>query len=725
MTIATDTERPSKAPVSRAPGAPPPGSKGPHGSHGSQGFHGSKTGGATGDTGAPSRGVGLGMRLFFSAALLIAATLGAVMAIASWQADRLAAQEIRRTLLPVPAIFAGYVAEQGQSRRAVVRALAEEVGTKALLGGGADTATFADSAVEFAGRLGAGAVFLFDDRGALLARSDRAAGEEVGRDFSAVSWVRGPLTSGEATSSFILEVKRWRRLLLLAAAPVDQGEGAEQRIVGAVAAAFAVDDAAAEQLGQLLSGEVAVLGNVGPRGGAPRPATVAATPALRDPALTAGLASVPDLVATALLRGKEFGPFEFTSRGTAYLGTLVPVVSGAGEPIAALLVGRSKDAQMAVFHRLRTVVLQLGGGILLLALPISFAVARRISRPIEQLARGADAVRQGRLDIELPRARGDEVGQLARAFGEMVGELREKRELERLLAALRASSGPPTGPLPVVASPDGPQVGELFAHRYQILKLLGSGGMGRVYQARDLELEDVVALKVLSPELFSDHERHLQLLRNEIKAARAITHPNVVRMHDLGEVDGVRFVSMEYVAGTTLRPLLGRSGRLDLAPGLQIAKQLCRGLQAVHSAGIVHGDLKPDNVIVMPTGVVKLMDFGVARRSRAGSSKEVIGTPRYASPEHARGAELDERSDLYSLGVVMFEMFAGQAPFEATETRELLRLHLYAQPPSPRDFRPDLPEVLIEIITRCLAKSRLERPATAAEVDRALMRVRE
>jgi serine/threonine-protein kinase len=119
------------------------------------------------------------------------------------------------------------------------------------------------------------------------------------------------------------------------------------------------------------------------------------------------------------------------------------------------------------------------------------------------------------------------------------------------------------------------------------------------------------------------------------------------------------------------------------------------------------------------------MDFGVARRSRAGAPTTVIGTPRYASPEHARGAELDERSDIYSLGVVMFEMFAGQAPFAAADTKELIRMHLYGTPPSPREFRSDLPELLAEVITRCLAKSRLDRPATAAEVDRALMRVRE
>jgi len=685
----------------------------------------SRTGGAPIAGDAAAHGVGLGMRLFLSAALLIAATLGAVVGIASWQAGRLAALEIRRTLRPVPDIFAGYVAEQGQSRRAQVRSLAEEVGTKALLGGGADPATFHDSAVEFASELGAGSVFLFNDRGELLARTDRAAGEEAGRNFAAVSWVGGPLDTGEAASAFMLEVKRARRLLLVASAPVSQGAGADQRLVGVVAAAFPVDDLAARRLGQLLSAEVAVLGNVAARGAAPQPATVAASAALQAAVLPADLAAIPELVDTTLARGKEFGPFEFTHLGTAYVGTALPVVSGGGEPIAALLVGRSKEAQLAVFRRLRSVVLELGGGILLLALPISFAVARRISRPIEQLARGADAVRQGSLDIELPRARGDEVGKLARAFGAMVGELKEKHELERLLAELRANPATATGQLPVAASPDGPQVGDLFANRYQILKVLGTGGMGRVFQARDLELEEVVALKVLSPELFADAERHLQLLRNEIKAARAITHPNVVRMHDLGEIDGVRFVSMEYVAGTTLRPLLGKSGRLDLAPGLQIAKQLCRGLQAVHAAGIVHGDLKPDNVIVMPSGVVKLMDFGVARRMRAGSSMVAIGTPRYASPEHARGAELDERSDIYSLGVVMFEMFAGQAPFIAAETKELLRLHLYAPPPSPREFRSEMPEPLAEIICRCLAKSRLDRPATAAEVDRALMRVRE
>jgi HAMP domain-containing protein/predicted Ser/Thr protein kinase len=709
MTIATDSEETAEIPAPAPTGA-------------------AATGAAESALAAPGtekHRVGLGMRLFFTAALLIAATLGLAIGAATWQANRLASEEIRRTLQPVPDIFAGYVAGQGQSRRAVVRALADEVGTKALLGGGADPATFTDSAVEFAGALGASVVFLFDDHGELLARSDRRLGEEAGRDFSAVSWVRGPLESSETVSSFILEVKRSRRLLLVAAAPVAQGAGAEERLVGLVAAAFPLDDAAARQLGQLVSGEVAVLANVAPRTAALELSALATTPALRDPALAAGLAAVPDLVTKVLRLGQGFGPFEFKSGETVFLGTAVPVASGSGEPIAALVVGRSKEAQLASFRRLRSVVLELGGAILLLALPVSFGLARRISRPIEQLARGADAVRHGQLDIVLPRARQDELGTLARAFGAMVAELREKRELEQLLATLRAGHATPTGPLSLSSSPEGPQVGEVLAHRYEVLKLLGQGGMGRVFQARDRELEEIVALKVLSPKLFTDRERYEHFLRQEIRLARLVTHPNVVRVHDLGEVDGLRFVSMEYVAGTSLRQLVRQSGRLELAPGLQIAKQICRGLQAVHAVGIVHGDLKPDNIIVMPNGVVKLMDFGVARPRQAAGAMETLGTPHFMSPEHARGAMLDERSDLYSLGVVMFVMFTGRVPFEGTDWREVLRLHLYAPAPSARELRPDLPELLVDVIARCMGKSRPERPATAAELERALMRVRD
>jgi serine/threonine-protein kinase len=245
--------------------------------------------------------------------------------------------------------------------------------------------------------------------------------------------------------------------------------------------------------------------------------------------------------------------------------------------------------------------------------------------------------------------------------------------------------------------------------------------MGAVYRARDRELDEEVALKVLDAEAADAAAE--QQLRREIKLARTITHPNVVRAYDFGEAEGVRFFTMEYVAGATLRELLDEGGRLALTPALQIAKQVCRGLGAVHRAGIVHGDLKPANIVVMTGGVAKLTDFGVARARRQAGTP-FAGTPPYMSPEQVRGAELDERSDLYSAGVVMFEMFTGRRPFDAGDPFELMRLHLEEPAPNPRSLQPALPELLADTISACLAKAKADRPSTAADLDRLLMRVR-
>ncbi len=203
-----------------------------------------------------------------------------------------------------------------------------------------------------------------------------------------------------------------------------------------------------------------------------------------------------------------------------------------------------------------------------------------------------------------------------------------------------------------------------------------------------------------------------------------ITHVNVVRVYDVGESAGRRFFTMEYVRGQTLRELLDRGGAMDLTPALQVAKQVCRGLSAVHKAGIVHGDLKPQNVMVLPNGVAKLMDFGVARVRSQTAEGPIQGTPLYMSPEQARGAELDDRSDIYAAGVLMFELFTGRPPFRAQSVDEILRMHQHDRPPNPRLLREDLPEVLSRIILACLEKARLQRPATASDLDRLLMRVR-
>jgi serine/threonine-protein kinase len=271
----------------------------------------------------------------------------------------------------------------------------------------------------------------------------------------------------------------------------------------------------------------------------------------------------------------------------------------------------------------------------------------------------------------------------------------------------------------------GPRAGALFAGRYQILGTLGKGGMGTVYRALDRELDDEVALKVLLPAAFDEGSG--QTLKLEIRLARKITHRNVVRTHDLGEADGLRFLTMEYVPGTTLRDIIDQKGAVALSPGLQIAKQLCRGLAAVHEAGIIHRDIKPPNIMVLPNGVVKLMDFGIASTAEGADpvmqGERTVGTPHYMSPEQAQGWELDARSDIYSVGVVLYELFSGKRPIEDRDRSEILEKHLTFEPVSLTALRPDLPELLERLVMACLAKKPAQRPPTANDLYGALQRV--
>ena len=673
----------------------------------------------------PAMGLSLRTRLFLGSVLLLAFTIGAAIAYLTQKAQSVADEKIRADLHAVPAIFEGYRSTQASMRERAVRSLAEEVGTKALLAEVREhPETFRDSSQDFAKVLGAKVVFLLDSSGALLARSDREAGEDAGRDFSGISWVDQPRETKTNASAFILELSRGASLSLVASAPVTQGAGAEQRLNGVIAAAFDLSNERAQDLALLTSAETAFVGNVAARGAPLQLAVLSSTRnfevKLGDPLAVT--------VAKVFSREAPAEPVEVEVRGESFVATALPIRSGQGEVIAALVVARSKDVEMAPFREIRRSLLAVGLIALLLSLPASFAMAQGLAGPLQKLAEGARKIARGELDVSLPAAAAGEVGALSRAFAFMVGELKEKAQLEALVAQMQRRPGDITfrGARPGAPGPgENSQVGQTFAGRYELHSELGKGGMGVVFRARDRELDEEVALKVLKTG-GEEQAALIDRLRQEIKLARSITHPNVVRAFDFGEAEGARFLTMEYVPGTTLREVIEARGGLDLTPALQIAKQMCRGLSAVHKAGIIHGDLKPGNVMVMGNGVAKLMDFGVAR-TQAGQGQagiSIVGTPLYMSPEQAKGGDLDERSDIYSAGVVMYEMFTGQCPFRARNIAEILQMHLNDVPPDPRSLRPDLPESLVEIILSCLAKHRAQRPATAADLDRLLMRVR-
>ncbi|MBP1660048.1 MAG: Serine/threonine-protein kinase PknB [Candidatus Aminicenantes bacterium] len=264
--------------------------------------------------------------------------------------------------------------------------------------------------------------------------------------------------------------------------------------------------------------------------------------------------------------------------------------------------------------------------------------------------------------------------------------------------------------------------GVLFARRYQSIEELGAGGMGRVYRVLDTKLDEEIALKVIRPDIASDRAV-IARFSAELKLARQVVHRNVARMFDLNEEGGVPYITMEYVRGENLKRLIRKVGHLAPAQAVPIACQICDGLAEAHRLGIAHRDLKPQNVMIDEEGVAKIMDFGLARlldqegRDGAGSHS---GTPAYVSPEQIRSESADGRADLYSLGIVLYEMLTGRTPFKGDTVEAITDGHLYEIPEDPRRIEPAIPAEVSEIVLKCLEKDPAARYQTAEEMGQAL-----
>jgi serine/threonine-protein kinase len=262
--------------------------------------------------------------------------------------------------------------------------------------------------------------------------------------------------------------------------------------------------------------------------------------------------------------------------------------------------------------------------------------------------------------------------------------------------------------------------GSVVAGRYRVVGLLGRGGMGEVYRADDLKLGQAVALKFLPREVERD-ERRLQRFLNEVRLALRITHPNVCRVHDIGEVEGQHFISMEYVDGEDLASLLRRIGRLPQERAVEIARQLCAGLAAAHEAGILHRDLKPANIMIDGRGRARITDFGLADLSGTVVGEDVrAGTPSYMAPEQLSGSGVTERSDIYALGLVLYEMFTGKAAFNARSAAEMAQLQQSTVPTEPTTLVKGLDPAVERVLLRALDTDPARRPASALAVAAAL-----
>jgi len=267
--------------------------------------------------------------------------------------------------------------------------------------------------------------------------------------------------------------------------------------------------------------------------------------------------------------------------------------------------------------------------------------------------------------------------------------------------------------------------GTVLNSRYQLLERIGTGGMADVFRARDLMLERSVAIKVLH-ETYSDDKSFQDRFKQEARAAANLSHPNIVTVHDFGFNNGQLFIVMEYIPGKDLKTILRQRGRYSVEEAIPLIVQACAGIGYAHRAGLVHCDIKPHNMIVTPDGRLKVTDFGIARALSTIMPDEradvVWGSPQYFSPEQAVGERTSPSSDVYSLGVVLYEILTGALPFTAPSSEELARLHLEQPPIPPSEYLPDIPPMLEQIILKVLSKEPAARYRTADQLGRVLLR---
>jgi len=269
--------------------------------------------------------------------------------------------------------------------------------------------------------------------------------------------------------------------------------------------------------------------------------------------------------------------------------------------------------------------------------------------------------------------------------------------------------------------------GFTFAGRYQIIEELGKGGMGKVYKVLDKEINGKVALKLIKPEVSSD-EKIIERFRNELKMARDIAHKNVCRMYDLNKEKGTYYITMEYVSGEDLKSMIRMTGQLSMGAAVNICKQVCEGLAEAHRLGVVHRDLKPQNIMIDREGNARIMDFGIARSLKAKGitgAGVMIGTPEYMSPEQVEGKEVDQRSDIYSLGIILYEMVTGRVPFEGDTPFTIGMKHKGETPKEPKELNAQIPDDLNRVILRCMEKDKERRYQSAGEVRSELTKIGE
>jgi serine/threonine-protein kinase len=717
-------------------------------------------------------------RVFLSTAAIVCAVLFAALIVASYSARRATREAERRSLEQAADLTAQLLAGRGRSLAGGARVFVQGPSFRALVAERRHD-DILDQAFEATGQLGADWVFITDDQGTLLAKSDEPAVRGV--NMSGIPLVEGAL---EGRTTFGFGISRDTMLFQTVAVPIVVPRAAP---IGVLVATKLVDRQTAIDVRSATGTDIVFYAL--DAHGKPH---VAATSldSVQYAAATLPEVLPNDSASAAASNSSASGTAGPRAARTAIIGRTPYALQGAalttsgGEVIGGFIVGHPESETSAQLAGIRRSLLIAGLLGLVLALGAAWSSARRVTRPTRALAAAAQHALEGEYDeaaliaaetsASAPSA---EVAALGAALTAFLQELREKRALGALVersapgqtlpnedeteraderarvGRMRVSAARSRTPLATQLSarpgtltlPSGALApGFVVAERYEIRDVVGIGGTGIVYRATDRTLDEVLALKMLRPELLADDPRAREELKQELRLTRRVSHRNIVRTHDFGVSRGVPYLTMEFVEGTSLAAVLARRGTLPASIVLALGKQLMRALDAAHEQGVMHGDLKPANLLLANDGLLKVTDFGVASLVRRPASslaaKEsaddagpprlagaVVGTPEYMAPELLLGGTPDVRTDLYSAGMVLHECLTGATPFQGDTPRGFLaqKLDTPRETLIPRDAGRGLRDArtLAAVVAMMTAPEPEDRPDSAAAVSALLARL--
>lgn len=669
----------------------------------------------------PRAGSTIVWRIFSTTAPVVVLVLAVTIALVATAAERAADAAARRALEQTRQHVAALLHARERSLTAGALVFAQNPSFRSLVLSKSPADLF-DQANEAAERIGATWAQITDEQGVRLAKSDEPTAARM--SLAGTALVGGAL-SGEVVVG--AGISGDTSLFQGVAVPIAAGES---QVAGVLMAAWTVDSALTNAIERETSSEVLfyLLDSAGV-------ARIVAATLARDTAADGfvrqyhGRLAAPRADDATSVR--EALRAETRLAGQHWIAQGEPLLSAGGDTLGGVVTLSSREAELAIFTSLRNQIALAGALGLALAFALSYVVARRISRPILALAAATRQAAAGSVAVPVngggAESESGEIGDLADAVRSMLIGVQEREVVAEYLRSPGCASlpRPRVERAGIISGPFSP--GSTILDRYDITEVLGVGGAGVVYKARDRELQEVIAVKALRPELLDGGGDALDRLRSEIRLARRISHRNVVRTHDIGEAGGTHFITMEYVAGVGLDELLARGTKLPVPVTLSIGRQLCRALEVAHDQGVIHRDIKPQNLVLRSDGVLKVMDFGVARLAQRTSgltlTGQVVGTPAYMAPEQLLGEEVDHRADIYAAGVVLYECLAGRRPFEADSITALIAKMLSAEPVSPETVDPTIPHRLATVVMSALSRERDRRPRTAAALHQELARL--